>query len=261
MLPGGPYIVSFGTNQTMPAACPSDFSIVADYAELPDTIPPPKCACSCGTSDACALSVTLSDESGMGCDGSVQLTVDPGACVGNPDADPTTYGVRGQIVAASTPSCASSQDGTIPAIGETYLRVCDSSAGGCKATDKCVPSSLAGFEICVLASADQACPPEYPKKHTIYDPSSIQDTRKCTDTCACAYKSDADCDGKVDTYSDAKCTLLSDQQDVGDCMQSLGTVAVSIGYEPNDAGSCTPVGGGVYTGSVTTMNPSTLCCQ
>jgi hypothetical protein len=138
---------------------------------------------------------------------------------------------------------------------------------------KCLPKPDLEWRVCVYHEGDVDCPNDFvgrwDDKHVFYDPiHGVDDQRKCTD-CTCGPPTGSMCTAQLYSYTDDVCGALVDP---GYTIASTGPKCVDIipPGQPLLSKSATPttyVPGacnaiqGVATGTITKINPSTLCCR
>jgi hypothetical protein len=134
----------------------------------------------------------------------------------------------------------------------------DSTRGGCKSGEQCLPKHASSNALCVWRDGDHACPTQtYTEKHVYH--RDIDDTRSCT-ACSC---SGPNCSyhWSVFNAADTACAspivaLTSADQ----CVQVNPAMdKLRVGASITGDGSCTP-SGGTSQGSVSGTDAISVCC-
>jgi hypothetical protein len=123
-----------------------------------------------------------------------------------------------------------------------------------------------GFQQCILylREGDPVCPTTFPDKVTFYD--DADDTRMCT-RCECTETQAPTCLARMSAYQGADCTNplfenvpVSDTPMCVDAMQGMGLGSVQAHWDTDVPGTCM-ASGGLETGEIKPVGPSTFCCQ
>jgi len=165
--------------------------------------------------------------------------------------------------------CASGSYQTLGAPSWTGpIRACGGAtenAGACTSTgEACIPKppGSANAQICVYHAGTADCPVGYATPHLIYQ--SWSDGRSCPNSCSCT-AAGGTCTSVPIRYSMASCNSGGPQSNLystaslcidGGTYRSVVSGSVSVGTSPTCTGSLTTA-----TGSVSGVNPITVCCQ
>ncbi len=282
----GPVALYTGDAAKNPPPCDVTGSYqTAVLSRFLDPSVPAQCQCSCGAASGVtcgAPRANLYSVASCGAGTSVGLdfaagNFNPGDCVHfTQPADAGTFtSVSANVpspVQATGGSCAASKvQVTKPSPWKDKAVACalPSSgwkAGGCNASQVCVPPPPSGFaNTCIYKTGDVACPSTglFSTKKVVYDNSPASDTRDCT-ACTCGAPS-GNCSGTVDLWSTATCSGNPDTSVdlAGNCKPFASTNTLYSRYTIDSAQpnvKCAS-GGGQPTGSVTGANPTTFCCK
>ncbi|MCC6558219.1 MAG: hypothetical protein IT372_35185 [Polyangiaceae bacterium] len=134
----------------------------------------------------------------------------------------------------------------------------------------CVPTAApppAGFRQCIAwyHGGEPTCPTDYPDSFTFY--GGVDEQRGCS-ACECTQLFPNQCEAQVLFYEDAACADLLGSMPaftVPSCHDGMGPGAaigsIQVTMAPDsEPGSCLP-SGGVPTGQVVPVEPTTFCCQ
>lgn len=163
-----------------------------------------------------------------------------------------------------SPNGGQPNGGTPTWLEDTKACKADAGLGGCSGGQSCVPRPTTPYEgrVCVAKAGDQACPTGFDQKTLSF--ADFDDTRDCT-PCSCDAATGGTCKITTTLYGTAGCggTALATVES-GKCadLSMNPTVAgrSSTITTPPAGGNCGSSGGGVATGSVTTVDPTTFCC-
>jgi len=221
-------------------------------------------ACTCGvpSMEVCGVpAVTI--YSSNSCGGIVNNVVPKanGGCT----TIPSTFSMRATAAEATGGSCAT--QGGSPTLGEIKFEnaalLCNEpkDSEACGKNGVCAPPAPAGGRLCVAKHGDEpSCPGEYPDRAVIY--AGVADTRGCT-ACSCGAPKGATCVGVLGAYLATDCAgnKAPIAQD-GSCVNNNISTWTALSYVPGMyiPGACSP-SGGVVTGEVSPMDPTTVCCH
>lgn len=138
-----------------------------------------------------------------------------------------------------------------------------SNLAGCTAPQSCVPKPQGVYEprICIGRPGVQSCPGPFTQAVPAF--GDFDDTRDCT-TCTCGSGTGGTCTLGVTLYSDANCTNAVGTGNSNTCLGLGGNPAIQSAQTTlvngPTGGSCPSTGGGVPTGAVTEIDPTTFCC-
>jgi hypothetical protein len=179
--------------------------------------------------------------------------------------------VQAQLARPSNGTCqptGGAVSGGDPSWGEG-VKACKAESGleGCSGSQVCVPRPEAPFEprACIAKAGDNACPAgAFSLKSVSY--GDFDDTRDCSD-CSCGSAVNGTCKLTVSLFSDAalnSCNNPLAMVESGECVDlpsnsRVGSRTAAITQAPA-GGSCSVTGGGVASGGVTPIDPTTFCC-
>jgi hypothetical protein len=243
-------VVEFAPSHASP--CPAGFT-TEDLVEDPT----PGTACSCGS--ACDMTaapdcadVTLQTTYGTGCAAlGANDSTGGGSCQGvNGSFGGPSVGVNASTVDVSCTGPTPTVD--LGGVTAQEDRVCVPEATTC-ASRACGASVTAGFQTCLQASGDQACPGSLPTKHSIGTPDVT------CGTCPC--RASAACDGTLTFYAGSQCNGKSLAVATGACVAvSSGTAIGSYQWAPSTTEVTTCTVGSPSAPSVTLGSVETVCC-
>lgn len=247
--------------------CPAEFPASAFDAGSGVDAPSAQCSCQCGElSGSCPATVGFSNYSSTDCSGTPVEVVDdlaPSTC------QAYTSG-RFEIAAPST-SCEPL--GTVvpnvpaPSFSERVRGCSGATLGGtCDNSGICVPEPPAPFdELCVYRDGEHECPTGYVVGSLVYQ--NLDDTRACPATCNCSPVGGV-CELGVNIYNgpsgSSMCGDLAGSRTVSsdepNCIATGNRVAYFSAPTFNEgSGQCSGADPSP-TGSVTAVEPITVCC-
>ena len=158
-------------------------------------------------------------------------------------------------------ACADSVGASLPTPTSTQVTACENAmaGAGCSAGKVCSWNGPGG--TCLVVDGGAACPPAYPHGHDAG--SAIEDMRDCGACSGCTVSGTCS-NGVLSTYGSPGCTGGGGVGPVpvdGGCgfYGSLARVTF-YRYSATPLPACTPGAGGVPSGGVALLNPSTVCC-
>ncbi len=179
--------------------------------------------------------------------------------------------VEAQVAKPTSGTCGAlggEPSGGDPSWGEG-VKACKAATGlqGCSGGQVCVPRPPAPFEprSCIAKAGDNACPAgAFSLKSVSY--GDYQDTRDCSE-CSCNAATGGTCKLTISLFSDVPlntCNIPLAMVESGACVNLPSNPRVSsrtsaVTQAPA-GGSCSVSGGGVASGGVTPIDPTTFCC-
>lgn len=139
-------------------------------------------------------------------------------------------------------------------------------AGVCPGNGElCVPPTAAPFDagqVCIVRAGTHGCPAGYPNLNAVN--GNFQDDRDCPATCSCT-ATGSTCSVTVNTYSSANCVGLTGSKKVTSGSSTCVITGAINSMKPgvvsvNNAGTCQE-GTATMTGTVTPVDPITVCCM
>jgi hypothetical protein len=258
---------------TLEVACPPGYGTGYTMYTAP-TGGPAMCTCSCSL--VASPSCTSGDlEYAINSTAETTCTVDEIFAV-NAGCDnyttPTTLADYHQVLdipGASGGECDPTEKTTLPPNGSTSDYVCpldgSPSTTGCSGGDVCVATTSVESQCVIQVGADLICPAGYTVASEVG--VSLSDTRGCT-TCTCDPPTATCIDPSLVFYAAADCvgTVPTSATSIdmdGNCDATnpltLDSYA-SVEYSATVSGAACGLGTVTSTGSLTLVDPHTLCC-
>jgi hypothetical protein len=256
---------------TNDSACPAGFGPSQKLTADPKA-DPAECGCTCsiGSSPSCVVgSIVSSTGNGSSCmAGDLTEDANDGACM-NGTFNWTNYDKVTSTPGPTGGTCSATPTTTVPAYTSTTSYVCPLLAAapttGCMGGEVCVATTSARSQCVVQSGSSLACPATYTVSHDVG--GSVVDSRACGGPCECGAPTGTTCTEMTWTfYGMQNCKGGSGTINLdGNCDTTgvLGTgQTLSYQYTATPAGATcgtatsTPSAGG----SVSLMDPETLCC-
>jgi hypothetical protein len=150
---------------------------------------------------------------------------------------------------------------------KTEIKLCAREPLTCTNGYHCAPSPPAGWRLCLATSDLTAyCPKEFYTEEYIFHRDAPEDNRDCN-PCSCGSPVGSQCNGCINVYEDATCTLSRGCTEVSNFAENcqnifppgkalLSKMRGNIIYTP---GGCQPMGG-EEIGEVVEKRPMRVCC-
>lgn len=219
-------------------------------------------ACGAGASDFRTL--TLPDPWDFGCS-AIDTSAGAQSCISSP-CNSSIEALPADVTSGTCTATGGEPQGGEPSWAEAS-KACRATAGlqGCDAGLTCAPRPRAPYEprVCIAKAGNVACPAGFPLRSESF--ADFEDDRACSE-CTCGGSTGGVCKITMTLYSQAGCGAGSEvvTLESGDCEDLSGnptiagrTAAVTT---PPTGGSCPVTGGGVPSGEVTPIGPTTFCC-
>ena len=244
----GPVEVALGAGAVCPAAFPQLLS-QEPAAVIP--VPQPSwCGCTCDPQDCKSGVLTL--YSTASCQvGSTSLQLN--ACTAIPQnfasaSFTPTFNPNSQCKAAPTIG--------IPGLVTNNATVCGTTST-CSPDVACAPP---GSQLCIEIAGAVDCPAGFSTHYILDSSGTFVDGRTCT-ACTCGQWQQPGCIGGAQLWDAGGCTGSFFGVPAQGTCENVGTFkAVSAGLALQPAGTCTH-STSVPTGSVSSVKPTTICCQ
>ena len=261
------------------ADCPPAFGATTKLYEASALAAnPASCGCECGSPSGESCAAKLECVTGLTCSSAAQHTAFVGSC--SKFKTPLNKGNNACRVAGTETSVGSCTPlvklAATPHSWAPKARMClQNQLGKCSSSGEGCAEKMPGAEgPCIQRPGVHECPAAFSKKSDYYD-GSVSDDRGCDVAgCACGPSSGgkcqcsgASCGIEIYQWDDCSQSLLGTAPSDGKCISgkdpdnSNGIWGVKAkGYVISSSGSCSAIGQGSPTGSVSPKGKLTVCC-